>query len=91
METTPAHHDQVTVEIAYVVVSSVVLMSAVIGVEWAFWWAFSLSGPGWQSVGTVIASLALAVLAVRGIRLLERLRRPPVGHPTAATASTSTS
>jgi hypothetical protein len=72
METARSRHDQIIVEIAYVVISSALLLSLVVLAEWIAWRAFSLGGSNWRSVGDTIVILVLAALAVRGTRLFRR-------------------
>lgn len=72
METASERHDRVIVEISYVVLSSVVLLLAVLFIEWVSWWAFSLTGRAWMPVGSGVALVAVAALGLRAIRLLSR-------------------
>jgi hypothetical protein len=72
VEQTPSQHDQVIVEIAFVVISSAVVLFGVIVVEWSAWWVFSLTAPVWRTIGVAIFLIAASGLAARAIRLLRR-------------------
>jgi small neutral amino acid transporter SnatA (MarC family) len=84
VETAHERHGQVSVEIAYVVLSSALIVAIVVAVEWVAWWAFSLTGRTWRGVGETIIAVVLAALAVRAIRLLSRFdARNMSGRPAA--------
>jgi hypothetical protein len=73
MDSDRPDHDQVIVEIAYVLISSALLLSVVVVAEWMAWRAFSLRGSGWRSVGDTVMVLVLIALVERATRLLRRL------------------
>jgi hypothetical protein len=65
-------HDQAIVEIAYVTLSSVVILVSLIAVEWVAWWSFSLTSPMWRVIGYGVLVVVALGLAKRAAALLRR-------------------